>query len=216
MFPRKPLTDHEHQFENPDEARHYAEHMGKWNMVYNDFLKVLERNGVSGRVLEVGAGPGLLAARVARRFPDVHVTAFEISSAMADYGREYMKKRGLQERVEYVMGDANDPGVFQNLPKFDLVYCSYSLHHFGDTEKSIKNLLQAVADGGKLCIFDFRRVWWLYIMPFKDGFFNSLRASYKPDEMKELLERLNITSFEIKKLFPFLLSVTIPKQQTSI
>ncbi|MCK4722364.1 MAG: class I SAM-dependent methyltransferase [Dehalococcoidia bacterium] len=87
--------------------------------------------------------------------------------------------------------------------KFDLVYTAFSLHHWKDPEKSISNLWNAVRDNGILHIYDFRRVWWLYHLPLKGGFIDSVRAAYLPNEIVVVLQKLGINNYRIKATFPF-------------
>jgi SAM-dependent methyltransferase len=93
----------------------------------------------------------------------------------------------------------------EGLGKFDLVYSTFSLHHWKDPEASISNLWNTVKDKGTLFIHDFKRVWWLCCLPLKGGEIDSIRASYTPKEIKAILQELGIINYKIKTLFPFLL-----------
>jgi hypothetical protein len=58
-------------------------------------------------------------------------------------------------------------------------------------------LLAALADDGLLFLHDLRRVWWMYWVPIKNGFFQSIRGSYVPTEMEELLQGIPRVCYEI-------------------
>ena len=49
-----------------------------------------------------------------------------------------------------------------------------------------------------LYILDLRRVWWLYLLPGNGGFISSIRASYRPDEIKDIFTDLGVTKYEIQ------------------
>jgi ubiquinone/menaquinone biosynthesis C-methylase UbiE len=178
---------------------------------YRAFLKNLNSMNVEGRYLEIGAGPGVLTTEVARIQNAVKITAVELSKDMATVGREFVVESGFENRIQFVTGDAEDESLINSLGRFNLVYCTYTLHHWEDAEKAIHNLTHALTDGGILYLYDLRRVWWLYWVPIRNGFFKSIRAAYTPDEVKSMIQRLGFTHFEIRNEFPFMQSVFIMK-----
>jgi SAM-dependent methyltransferase len=215
VFKRKIETyQQEVAFMGLEAAREYAESAQKSTMRYRAFLENLEVLNIEGRYLDVGAGPGILAGMIAQHNPNVEVVALEVSTDMVAIGKDYLKGKGLENRVEFVIGDATDEGAIQKLGKFDLVYSTYSLHHWQHPRKVIDNLMTRLADEGVLFIHDLRRVWWLYWLPIRSGFLLSVRASYLREEVEEILKGFDPESYEIKNEFPFLLSVIIRKATT--
>ena len=79
------------------------------------------------RVLDLGAGTGLLAGFVAEGFPAAEVTLLDGAAAMLAQARGR-----LGERASYVVGDLADP-----LPKgpWDAVVSSLAIHHLDDPGK---------------------------------------------------------------------------------
>lgn len=193
-----------------EDARKYAEaHRKHANLQYGALLKDMKALNVSGQYLEIGAGPGFLAAMIAEDNPDIHITAVDLSPHMAAVAKEYIEERKLQDRIRYLVGDATDEKVIRRLGKFDLVYSAFSLHHWKDPEKAISNLWNAVRDKGVLYIHDFKRVWWSYFLPLKGGAIDSLRASYRPKEIKAIFKKIGISEYRIKTPFPFFLQSII-------
>lgn len=191
-----------------ENARQYAEMAKKSpKMMYRGFLTEIKSLNMKGKYLEIGAGPGILAAIVAEDNPDVHITAIELSSDMVTIAQEYIEEKGLQDRIRFVVGDANDEKIIRGLGEFDLVYCTFTMHHWKDPERVISNLLKAVKDRGILFIHDLKRVRWLYYLPLRNsGFINSIRAAYISSEIKIIFQKLGINQYEIKKAFPFFCS----------
>ncbi len=185
-------------------AKEYAEAHRKFaDMQYGAFVKDMKALNLSGHYLEVGAGPGFLAIMIAEDNPDVRITAVDISPEMAAVAQEYIEKKDLQDRIRYLVGDATDEEMISGLGKFDLVYSAFSLHHWKEPEQAIGNLWGAVGDKGVLYVQDFKRVWWLYVLPIKDGFIESVRASYTPGEVKAILQKVGISEYKVKTSFPF-------------
>lgn len=91
------------------------------------------------RVLEVGGGPGELAARVQDEL-GASVVALDISERMV----ELTRARG----VEAIVGDA------QELPfadgEFDLAIAAWMLYHVPDVPRALDELARVVRPGGRL------------------------------------------------------------------
>ena len=212
MFKR--VVEHHHQqetFQGMESARAYAQTAEKSSVQYQGFLKELKTLGVRGRYLEIGSGPGVVAATIAQNDPNVQITGLELSPDMVSVAREYVAGKGLEDRIQFVVGDAANEDLFNTLGKFDLVYCTYTLHHWEDPRKVIRNLARAVADGGVLYLYDLRRVWWLYWVPIHNGFFYSIRAAYVAKEVRAMFQDLGVgvDQCEVKNVFPFMQSIIV-------
>ncbi len=198
----KRIVEQQHQeaLSGIESARAYAQH-ARSPIMQRGYHEVADRIGdlgVDGRFLEVGAGPAILTAIVAQAIPQVNITAIELSPDMITVAREEVESQGVGDRIDFVEGDAADAALLDRLGKFDLVYSNYSLHHWDEPEMVIKNLLRAVAPGGVLFIHDLKRVWWLYWIPLREGFFTSIRAAFIPEEIRDLLTKAGVDGYEIK------------------
>lgn len=211
MFKRKVEMHQEEAFVGLEAAKEYAESTKVSTMRYRAFFSILESLGIQGKYLDVGAGTGNLAAIIASNNPDVEIMALEISADMVAVGEEYIRKIGLKEQIKFIKGDAVDEETINELGEFDLIYCTYSFHHWENPGKMIDNLMSSLSDNGVLYLFDLRRVWWLYWIPIHNGFFNSIRAAYVRREIKEMLTGFRSECYEIRYEFPFMQSVIIRK-----
>jgi len=169
-------------------------------------------SNISGDYLEMGAGPGLLAVMVARQNPEINITAVDLSSDMAAVADEYITENKLENRIRYLVGDVSDEKMVENLGKFNFVYSTFSLHHWEEPEKSLRNLWNAVADNGMLYVYDFRRIGWLCSLPLGGGEIESMRASYSPKEIRGIMEKIGITDYKIRTSFPFLFQTVIARK----
>jgi len=114
-----------------------------------------------------------------------------------------------------LVGNVEDEKMLQKLGKFNFVYSTFSLHHWKSPGSSIRNLWNTVEDGGMLHIYDFKRIGWLCSLPLKYREIESMRASYSPNEIKDILRKVGITDYRIKVPFHFLFqSVTARKGVT--
>ena len=94
------------------------------------------------RVLDLGAGTGLLARRVAEHLPHAEVTLLDGAPAMLQQARA-----ALEDRARYLVGDLSAP-----LPggPWDAVVSALAIHHLEDAGKRdlFGRLHDAIAPGG--------------------------------------------------------------------
>lgn len=200
-------------FSGIENARKYAEESEKSSKTrFRGLLNKLTDLDIKGNYLEVGAGSGTLAGMIVERDENINITGIEISTDMVTVANEYIKKKGLEKRINIINGDIEDKKLIKELGKFDLIYSTFSLHHWDNPNKVITNLMQYLNDNGVLLIYDLKRVWWLYWVPKQNGFFKSIRASYKPKEIEEILDTIGIKNYKIENIFPFFMqNITIWK-----
>ncbi len=211
MFKRKSETHNEETLLGLDGARRYAEIAQRSRLRYRAFLGHVGSLAISGKYLDIGAGPGIQSALVAQRHPHAQITALEISPDMVTVGREYLERKGLKDRIRYVIGDATDAELIHELGPFDLVYSVHSLHHWRDPHRVIDNCLSAAAPGGTVLIHDLRRAWWLYWIPVHNGLFDSIRAAYVSAELRGMLAGIADISYTVKKDRPFMHTAIIKR-----
>jgi ubiquinone/menaquinone biosynthesis C-methylase UbiE len=174
------------------------------------FLRILAQQRRSGSFLEVGSGPGYQTAEVAERHQHAEIVAIEPSADMIVVATSYIEQRGLSQRVRFVEGTVEDGDLIEGLGRFDLIYSTFSLHHWKDPVKGIQHLYQALHERGILLIYDFERRGLTYRLPLKKGILESIRASYTPGEISAMVAILEVGSCNVRRHFPYL-SVLITK-----
>ena len=97
------------------------------------------------KVLDLGAGTGLLAAFVAYSFPQARITMVDISSEMLERARARFELGGERFRFE-----VSDYGVDPIHEKYDAVVSALSIHHLSDDQKRslFARIHRALNDGG--------------------------------------------------------------------
>ncbi len=101
------------------------------------------------RVLDVGCGDGFLAARLARRIPDV--AALDVDVPVLHRAQA----RFADAPIRWVPGDV----MTTDLPEagFDAVVSNAALHHVADTGAGLRRLADLLSPGGTLVIVTFVR-----------------------------------------------------------
>ncbi|WP_157930465.1 class I SAM-dependent methyltransferase [Glycomyces xiaoerkulensis] len=102
------------------------------------------------RVLDVGTGPGVLLAELARARPDLRLTGIDLSADMvAEAGRD------LGGRATVLTADVGALPFGEG--SFDVVVSSYSSHHWDDPAAGAAEIARVLRPGGRLLVYDFDR-----------------------------------------------------------
>lgn len=102
----------------------------------------------SARVLEVGCGPGALAAAVAELPERANVTGIDRSTQRLSQQVEHPAGTNLQLK----QGDANALPIADD--SFDLVYSRFMLQYLPTRERAIAEMLRVLKPGGRLLLQD--------------------------------------------------------------
>jgi ubiquinone/menaquinone biosynthesis C-methylase UbiE len=140
---------------------------------------------------------------VAEAFPLAEMNALELSPDMIKIAREVVNRSQHTSRVRFVHGSVDDAALMGRLGKFDLVYSTFSLHHWEHPVRAICAMYKALGKGGLMLLHDFKRVPWLYLLPGHGGFIGSIRASYRPREIQGMMQQAHIDRYEMKTPFPY-------------
>ncbi len=109
--------------------------------------------GDARRLLDLGGGPGTASLVLARRWPELHCTVFDLPGPVA-IAAEQIAAAGLGDRVATRAGDfhTDDPGT-----GYDVVYVSNIIHMMGEDETLalLRTCARALVPGGRLLLKDF-------------------------------------------------------------
>ena len=97
------------------------------------------------KVLDLGAGTGLMAAFIAYSFPNARITMVDISNEMLERARARFELAGPRFRFE-----VSDYGVDRIQEKYDVIVSALSIHHLSDEQKRslFKRIYGALNDDG--------------------------------------------------------------------
>jgi ubiquinone/menaquinone biosynthesis C-methylase UbiE len=156
-----------------------------------------------GRFLEIGSGPGFLTKILADSYPQAEINALEVSPHMIAVAKKVVGRTQPSSRVRFIEGSVDNLSFLAHLGKFDLVYSTFSLHHWEYPVKAIKSMYHSLRKGGLMMLHDLKRVSWLYPLPLQKGFIGSIRAAYRPAEIKKMISMAGIRDFSIRGAFPY-------------
>ena len=139
--------------DDPREAKRLAEKVDAAAWIAKHVTPNL-REGAA--VLDVGCGPGVIPAEIARAHPGVVVTAFDASASRLEVARENLKPFPSARTVQ---GDAAAL-PFEDA-SFDFVHCRFLLEYLPDKQRAVSEMARVCKPGGlaQLHDLDGQLVW---------------------------------------------------------
>jgi ubiquinone/menaquinone biosynthesis C-methylase UbiE len=109
----------------------------------------------TGRILDVGTGPGYLPVALALRAPRLAIDGIDLSPAMVTIARNNTAKSGVGDRVTFQCANAADLPFADN--SFDLVLSTLSLHHWSQPLECLTEIHRVLKPQHEAWIYDARR-----------------------------------------------------------
>ena len=153
----------------------------------------------AANVLDLGCGPGDVMIRLARACPSLKITAVDGSPAMIRLAQTAIEESGLSMTISAMQGYV--PGLPLPVGHFDAVLSKDFLHHLPDPMAMWHEVRRLIKPDGFICVMDLRRpdspqaaqgiveaVTADEAEVLKIDFYNSLRAAFTPEEIREQLK----------------------------
>ena len=123
---------------------------------FDQFVAAIESSPVPvRRVLELGSGPGFLAAHVLQRIPDLEYVALDFSAAM--HALAGQRLGALAGKVTFVERSFKEPGWGADLGPFECVVTNQAVHelrHKRHAAKLHSEVRQLLVPGGSYLVCD--------------------------------------------------------------
>jgi 2-polyprenyl-3-methyl-5-hydroxy-6-metoxy-1,4-benzoquinol methylase len=110
------------------------------------------------RVLEIGCGIGTDTVNFARN--GARVTAVDLSGKSLEIARQRVQVYGLQDRVTFYRGNAEELNSVAPVEPYDLVYSFGVIHHTPKPELVLEQVRQYVRPGSVVKIMVYHRRSW--------------------------------------------------------
>lgn len=169
------------------------------------------------RVLDVGCGTGVFAARMREALPGAQVWGVDLVSGMLTKGTERWRHHAAN--VQPVQGDS------ERLPfaegSFDFVTCANSFHHYPHQDRAVAELHRVLRPGGRLLLIDGYRDglwgWFIYdiCVTFREGAVHHASAR----RFRDLFAQAGLTAIAqrvFRGFAPFLLTEAVAAEPVSV
>ncbi|MNW36701.1 ubiquinone/menaquinone biosynthesis methyltransferase [compost metagenome] len=132
-------------------ARDYDKQRRKLIPCFDDFYNIavslLQSDAQHPRILDLGAGTGLLSSMLHQKYPEAHFTLIDLSEKMLEMAK---KRFDGYNNVSYILGDYTNYVEYDSQNKYDFIVSALSIHHLNDEDKVelYQNVYENLKDGG--------------------------------------------------------------------
>lgn len=196
--------------DDTEQAQAYA--AADFSAPHSMFVNLLRVNCpeiTSGRVLDLGCGPGDITRRCAEALPVLTFEAIDGSKAMLDCAHKFTAAAGLQGRITYhhkLIQDIEPDGKV-----WDAIISSSLLHHLPDPALLWEVIKRFSSANTKVFVMDLyrpdsnaeaialtERLTQGAPAVSKRDFYNSLLAAYRPEEVEAQLRNAGLTNLKVR------------------
>lgn len=179
---------------------------------HNHFISLLKDSIAdvlpeSGLVMDLGCGAADISIRFANVFADYQVDALDGSAAMLAEGEKALNASNLSRRITLIQDYLQETTLASK--EYDVIFSNSLLHHLHDP-MLLWNCIKNAKGNPKVFIMDLMRpdseekVDWMVKEYAADepevlqrDFYNSLKAAFTPDEVKQQLNDAGLDNFKV-------------------
>lgn len=176
------------------------------------FTQYSQNWGGQGTILDLGCGPGDIAIRLARAFPECEVHGLDGSEAMLDLAVAASNKASdVGSRVRFINGLV--PSAQLPNERYDAVISNSLLHHLHDPALMWSTIKKYSTPGGPVFVMDLVRCGTTeqaqqlvetYAADdpevLRTDFYNSLLAAFEIAEVRQQLDAAGLSSLRIDQV----------------
>lgn len=192
-----------------DSAQEAAEYDAMDNSAPNTaFVARLSELGASGRMIDLGTGPGLIPIMIASEWEDAEIFGVDLSREMLRIAHEHRAISVHAGRLRFEYADVRE--LPYDDASFDAVFSNTILHHIADPVPVLREAWRVLRPGGVLLIRDLFRpadevtVEELVAQHAGDQnaeqqqlFRQSLHAALAPEEMLDVAGEAGLMGVEV-------------------
>lgn len=138
-------------------------------------------------ILDVATGTGDLAFAAEKKIDVKKIIGLDISNGMLEVGREKIKKKSLQSKLEFIQGDS------ENIPYendyFDAVMVSFGVRNFENLNKGLDEIRRVLKPHGGIYVLEFSKpkkfpikqlfsFYSKFILPFLGSLISKDKSAY--------------------------------------
>ncbi len=162
-----------------------------------EILRFFEGLSMKGKLLDIGAGSGAIAAAFLKQYPGLSGTLFDLPEIL-DCTKELMREKGFGSEVNYCAGNILETWPV-TIDSFDLVILSNIIHAY--SEKELPHIISTAAGAlkkeGILLIHDFFLEHYSEKAAFSDlnMFINTFNGKvFSGAAIQQILQRLGLSN----------------------
>jgi len=175
------------------------------------FAKSFPGEAAAGNVLDLGCGPADISLRFARAYPRARIDGVDGSETMLSLGKEAVCREGFEERIQLI--HCTLPTMELPQKSYDGVISNSLLHHLQDPQVLWQTIKQFARSEAPVFVMDLMRpasevqaeeFTETYVASepeiLKRDFYHSLKAAYRPDEIRTQLDEAGLNRFTVEMI----------------
>ncbi len=158
-----------------------------WRKKVVKFVKNHTQNKENKQFLDIATGTGDLAIMLAQKVSDAKVTGLDISKGMLDVGIKKIVSKGLEKRIEMVLGDSEKLPFNENT--FDAITVGFGVRNFENLDKGLQEIHRVLKKDGIFVVLETSqpekfpmkqlfKFYSKYIIPTVGGLFSKDKSAY--------------------------------------
>lgn len=120
--------------------------------LYSGFVEAVARELRSGKVLDVGTGPGYVPIEIAKRAEGVFVEGIDLTRKLIKIAERNANEAGLSGKIHFEVGNATNMRFEDN--SYDMVISTGAMHHWKYPARVIDEMCRVLRPGGEAWVLD--------------------------------------------------------------
>jgi demethylmenaquinone methyltransferase/2-methoxy-6-polyprenyl-1,4-benzoquinol methylase len=117
-------------------------------------IKIVAQNNPK-LILDVATGTGDLAFAAQKKINPDKIIGLDLSNGMLEVGRKKIKKRKLDNKLDFIQGDSENLPFDNNF--FDAVMVSFGVRNFENLNKGLSEIYRVLKKNGKIVVLEFSK-----------------------------------------------------------
>ncbi|HET6242995.1 MAG: bifunctional demethylmenaquinone methyltransferase/2-methoxy-6-polyprenyl-1,4-benzoquinol methylase UbiE [Bacteroidetes bacterium] len=187
-------------------------------------IRLLKKHQPAPRyILDIATGTGDFALEALALNPE-KITGLDVSEGMLLVGREKIKRKNLQNKIELILGDS------ENLPfdekTYDAITVGFGVRNFENLNKGLYEMYRVLSSGGMLVVLEFSKpvkfpvkqiynLYFMQVLPLIGNLISKDNCAYTylPESVnafpdgKEFLDILEKNGFKETKCIPLFFGI---------
>ncbi len=165
--------------------------------------RVIDLGARSGHFIDVGTGPAQIPILLAKRCPNLNITAIDLSEEMLKIAEQHVIDSDLSKQISLECIDAKELPYVDNC--FDGIISNSIVHHIHDALTALKEMGRVLKPKGVILIRDLIRpettddaqrfvdIYAAEDTPYQQKlYYDSFLASFTIEEVKEMLNQTDM------------------------
>ncbi len=207
-----------HRVPEPELIEDLAHAMAYSNGIFNEihsktvnmFSELFPGVDIEGHVLDLGCGPGEITLRFVQRFPAATFVAIDGAEVMINLARDRLTHMALEDgRVQFIKSLIPSDGIPSR--NYRCIISTNFLHHLHNPKIFWQTIKQQASSGTYIFLTDLYRPptrkkakWFVSEYASRESellkrdYFNSLLASFEPNEIERQINESELSELRIK------------------